>query len=115
MSVSWTMGVMIPGCGWFPGNVNFRARSGRAREGSLLRELRRALVLLQEVNPGSAGILQRACGADWMVRGDELPCAARGEAPARCHVAAVAGVGWPIPTAASAWAAWRSPGAPSLS
>jgi hypothetical protein len=31
------------------------------REGALLRELCPALVLLQEVNPGSAGILQRAC------------------------------------------------------
>lgn len=50
---------MIPGSGPFPGTPIPGAKRA-VREGALLRELCPALVLLQEVNPGSAGILQRA-------------------------------------------------------
>lgn len=51
---------MIPGCGQFPGTTIPGAKRA-VREDALLRELCPALVLLQEVNPGSAGIMQRAC------------------------------------------------------
>lgn len=77
-------------------NINFPGAKRAVREGALLREPCPALVLLQEVNPGSAGICSEL-RADWMVRGEELPCAAPGEAPARRHVAAVAGVGLAYP------------------
>jgi hypothetical protein len=37
------------------------------RQGALLYELEPDLVLLQEVNPGSAEVLRRAADADWML------------------------------------------------
>jgi hypothetical protein len=43
-------------------NVNFPGSKRAAREGAMLRP---ALVLLQEVNPGSAEILRQAASADW--------------------------------------------------
>ena len=64
---------------------------------ALLRGLCPTLVLLQEVNPASAGILRQAAGADWMVWADELPDAAPGLARVRCRVTAVAGYGLPDP------------------
>jgi hypothetical protein len=78
-------------------NVNFPGSERAAREGALLRELCPTLVLLQEVNPASAGILRQAAGAGWMVCADELPDAAPGLVPARCRVTAVAGYGLPDP------------------
>jgi hypothetical protein len=50
------------------------------------------LVLLQEVNPGSAEVLRQAADVDWIVRADELEPSVYG-ASAPSHVVAVAGYG----------------------
>ena len=78
-------------------NVNFPGSKRAAREGAMLRGLRPALVLLQEVNPNSASILSHVAGADSMVRADELPSPEPGSLPTRRHVAAVAGYGVEYP------------------
>jgi hypothetical protein len=44
----------------------YRGADGARRQGELLRKLGPDLILLQEVNLGSAEILRQAAGADWM-------------------------------------------------
>ena len=53
-------------------NLHFRRAAVAEAQGELLRELRPDLILLQEVNPGSAEILWRAAGADWLICAADL-------------------------------------------
>jgi endonuclease/exonuclease/phosphatase family metal-dependent hydrolase len=76
-------------------NVAFRAAAAARCHGELLRKLRPDLILLQEVNPGSAEILRLAAGADWLVRGVDLRVPVPGDRPARSRAVAIAGRGKP--------------------
>jgi Endonuclease/Exonuclease/phosphatase family len=76
-------------------NVNFRGAAAAQGQGELLRKLSPDLILLQEVNPGSAGILRNAAGADWMVCACHLRTPAPGDRPVRSRGVAIAGRGRP--------------------
>jgi endonuclease/exonuclease/phosphatase family metal-dependent hydrolase len=76
-------------------NVAFRAGAAAQRQGELLCSLRPDLILLQEVNPGSAEILRRAAGADWLVRAIDLRAPAPDDRPVRSRGVAIAGRGRP--------------------
>ncbi len=52
----------------YPGKKNERT----VRQGELLRKLEPDLILLQEVNPGSAEALRLAAGADWLILASDL-------------------------------------------
>jgi hypothetical protein len=73
-------------------NVNFPGARRADRLGAVLREDSPDLVLLQEVNPRSAGVLRQAAGVDWIVRADEADAPVYGTS-APSHVVAVAGYG----------------------
>jgi hypothetical protein len=76
-------------------NVAFRAGAVTQRQGELLRSLGPDLILLQEVNPGSAEILRRAAGADWLVRAIDLRAPAPDDRPVRSRGVAIGGRGRP--------------------
>jgi hypothetical protein len=59
----------------------------------LLRELRPDLILLQEVNPGSAEVLRRAAGADWLICAANLRMRAPDDRAVRSRGVATAGHG----------------------
>jgi hypothetical protein len=59
----------------------------------LLRELRPDLILLQEVNPGSAEVLRQAAGADWLICAANLRARAPEDRPVRSRGVAIAGHG----------------------
>jgi len=73
-------------------NVNFPGPRRAERLGAVLHNDSPDLVLLQEVNPGSAEVLRQAAGVDWIIRADELDPVVRG-ASVSSHVVAVAGYG----------------------
>ena len=73
-------------------NVNFPGPRRAKRLGAVLHNDSPDLVLLQEVNPGSAEVLRQAAGVDWIIRADELDPVVRG-ASVSSHVVAVAGYG----------------------
>ena len=50
-------------------NRNYRGVSKAGLQGELLRELKPDLILLQQINLGSAGTLRQAAGAGWLVCG----------------------------------------------
>ena len=79
-------------------NVAFRATAAAQRQGHLLRELGPDLLLLQEVNPGSAEVLRRAAGASWLIRAVDLRIPRTGDRPVRRRGVAIAGLG-PAPPA----------------
>ncbi|WP_248965634.1 endonuclease/exonuclease/phosphatase family protein [Sphaerisporangium perillae] len=74
-------------------NVAYRSTAAAERQGALLQELGADLALLQEVNPGSAGVLQQAAGLDWMVRAVDLRAALPDDRPVRRRGVAIAGRG----------------------
>ena len=63
------------------------------RQGELLRELSPDLMLLQEVNLGSAGTLRQAAGADWFICAADLRTRAAGDRPVRSRGVAIGGRG----------------------
>jgi hypothetical protein len=65
------------------------------RQGALLYELEPDLVLLQEVDPGSAEVPRRAAGADWIVRAIDLRAAMPDDRPVRSRGVAIARRGSP--------------------
>ncbi len=77
-------------------NLNYRGVSKAGLQGELLRELKPDLILLQEVNLGSAGTLRQAAEADWRVCAAELRQRAADDRPARSRGVAIAG-GGPVP------------------
>ena len=76
-------------------NVAFRGPASAASQGQLLRELGVDLVLLQEVNPGSAEVLRQAAGADWLVRAIDHKVPEPDDRPVRRRGVAIAGSGSP--------------------
>ncbi len=73
-------------------NVHYR-RAAAQCQGELLRALRPDLILLQEVNPGSAEILRQAAGADWLICAANLRARAPDDRPVRSRGVAIAGHG----------------------
>jgi hypothetical protein len=74
-------------------NVAFRGPASAASQGQLLRELGVDLVLLQEVNPGSAEVLRQAAGADWLVCAIDHRVPGPDDRPVRWRGVAIAGSG----------------------
>ena len=60
-------------------------------QGELLRELKPDLMLLQEVNLGSAETLRQAAEADWLICAADLRQRAADDRPARSWGGAIAG------------------------
>jgi hypothetical protein len=81
-------------------NLMFRGAAGARRQGELLRRLGPDLMLLQEVNLGSAETLRQAAGADWLICAADLRVRAADDRPVRARGVAIAGRG-PVP--ARAW------------
>jgi endonuclease/exonuclease/phosphatase family metal-dependent hydrolase len=81
-------------------NVAFRGAAAAQRQGRLLRELKPDLLLLQEVNPGSAEVLRRAAGASWLIRAVDHRVPRPGDRPVRRRGVAIAGSG---PAPARSW------------
>jgi hypothetical protein len=79
-------------------DLMFRSAAAARRQGELLRELKPDLALQQEVNLGTAGTLQRAAGADWLVCAASLRACATGDRRVRSRGVAIAGYG-PAPRA----------------
>ena len=71
----------------------YRGADGARRQGDLLRELCPDLILLQEVNLGSAEVLRQAAGADWLVCAANLRTRAADDRPVRARGVAIAGRG----------------------
>lgn len=76
-------------------NLAYRSVVAAQRQGALLHELGADLALLQEVNPGSAAVLQSAAGLDWMVCAVDLRARLPEDRPARRRGVAIAGRGAP--------------------
>jgi hypothetical protein len=74
-------------------NLNFRSVGAAHRQGELLRELRPDLILLQEVNLGSAEVLRDAAGVDWLICAADLRVRTSGDRPVRSRGVAIAGRG----------------------
>ena len=74
-------------------NLMFRGAAWAVRQGELLRELSPDLMLLQEVNLGSAGALRQAAGADWFICAADLRTRAAGDRPVRSRGVAIGGRG----------------------
>ena len=68
--------------------------------GKLLREVKPDLILLQEVNLGSAETLRQAAGADWLICAAQLRQRAADGRPVRSRGVAIAGRG---PAPQGAW------------
>jgi endonuclease/exonuclease/phosphatase family metal-dependent hydrolase len=81
-------------------NLNFRGVGGARSEGALLRELDPDLILLQEVNLGSAGILRQTAGVDWLICAAELRVGSPDDRRVRSRGVAIAGRG---PAPRRAW------------
>lgn len=74
-------------------NMRFCSAETAARQGELLRSHAPDLVLLQDVNAGSADILRRTAGLDWLEKSADLRVPAPGDVGARAHGVAIAGRG----------------------
>ncbi len=74
-------------------NLNFRSVGAAHRQGELLRELRPDLILLQEVNLGSAEVLRDAAARDWLICAADLRVRTSGDRPVRSRGVAIAGRG----------------------
>jgi len=74
----------------------YRDADGARRQGELLRKLGPDLILLQEVNLGSAEVLRQAAGADWLICAADLRARAADDRPVRARGVAIAGRG-PVP------------------
>lgn len=74
-------------------NVHYRGAAAAQCQGALLRELRPDLILLQEVNLGSAEVLRRAADADWLICAANLRARAPDDRPVRSRGVAIAGHG----------------------
>lgn len=72
-------------------NLNNRGITGARMQGELLRELKPDLMLLQEVNLGSAETLRQAAEADWLICAADLRQRAADDRPARSRGVAIAG------------------------
>jgi endonuclease/exonuclease/phosphatase (EEP) superfamily protein YafD len=81
-------------------NLNFRAAGGASSQGVLLRDLGPDLILLQEVNLGSAEILRQAAGVDWLICAADLRVRSADDRPVRSRGVAIAGRG---PAPRRAW------------
>ena len=76
-------------------NLYNRGVAGARLQGELLRKLSPDLILLQEVNPGSAETLRQEAGADWLICAADLRQRAAGDRPVRSRGVAIAGRGLP--------------------
>ncbi|MGI5324863.1 hypothetical protein [Actinomadura nitritigenes] len=76
-------------------NLAYRGVAATKNQGALLRDLTADVILLQEVNPNSTEALQRAAGADWLIRAVDLRLAMPDDRPARRRGVALAGQGPP--------------------
>jgi len=76
-------------------NLHFRRDAVVEAQGELLRELGPDLILPQEVNSGSAEILRRVAGADWLIWAADLRARASDDRPVRSGGVAIAGGGRP--------------------
>ena len=74
-------------------NLNFRRTAEARVQGELLRKFRPDLILLQEVNRGSAEVLRQAAGADWLICAADLRARAADDRPVRSRGVAIAGRG----------------------
>ena len=83
----------IRSCGSCRGISITRGVAGARRQGELLHELKPGLILLQEVNLGSAETLRRASGADWLISAADLRQRAAEDRPVRSRGVAIAGRG----------------------
>jgi endonuclease/exonuclease/phosphatase family metal-dependent hydrolase len=81
-------------------SVAFRGAVAAQRQGHLLRELVADLLLLQEVNPGSADVLRRAADASWLVRAVDHRVPRPDDRSVRRRGVAIAGSG---PAPARSW------------
>jgi hypothetical protein len=77
-------------------NLMFRETAGVRCQGELLRGLEPDLILLQEINLGSAEVLRQAVGADWLICAADLRVRAADDRPVRARAVAIAGRG-PVP------------------
>jgi hypothetical protein len=89
-------------------NLNNRGITGAQMQGELLRELRPDLMLLQEVNLGSAETLRQAAEADWLICAADLRQRAADDRPARSQGVAIAGVAGPRRELPMLWMAGSS-------
>ncbi|NYD48063.1 endonuclease/exonuclease/phosphatase family metal-dependent hydrolase [Actinomadura luteofluorescens] len=81
-------------------NLAYRGVAAAEHQGALLRELAADVVLLQEANPNSTGVLRQAAGLDWLIRAVDLRTAMPDDRPARRRGVAIAGRG---PQPRSSW------------
>ena len=74
-------------------NLNYRGIAGACPQGELLCELKPDLILLQEVNLGSAETPRQAAGADWLICAAEPRQRAADDRTVRSRGVAIAGRG----------------------